>query len=121
MTHRGSSRERYREFVQKYKRRELDEPTEGGDASSAESKRPARGKRREYLRDYLRWLWPHRYAIGAVFLLALVSAGLEMVEPLFMRFIVDRVLLNGALDTPARIARLNVTGALFVAVILIAC
>ena len=76
MTHRGSSRQRYREFVQKYKQRQLDEPGETGDASSTESRRPDRGKRREYLRDYLRWLWPHRYAVGAVFVLALVSAGL---------------------------------------------
>ncbi len=35
-----------------------------------------------------------------------------MIEPLFMRFIVDRVLLNKALDAAARIARLNATGAL---------
>ncbi len=119
MTHRGSSRQRYREFVQKYKRRELDEPTEGGDASSGESRRPARGKRREYLRDYLRWLWPHRYAVGAVFVLALVSAGLEMIEPLFMRFIVDRVLLNPALDQPSRLSRLHLTGAAFVGVVIL--
>ena len=50
------------------------------------------------MRDYLRWLWPHRYAVAVVFLLALVRAGLEMIEPLFMRFIIDRVLLNTALD-----------------------
>ena len=27
--------------------------------------------------------------VGAVFLLALLAAGLEMIEPLFMRFIID--------------------------------
>ena len=78
MSHRGSSRRRYAEFVQKYKRHQLDDPAVSKDAR-AESGRPEPGKRREYLRDYLRWLWPHRYAIGTVFALALLSAGLEMI------------------------------------------
>jgi ATP-binding cassette subfamily B protein len=77
-----------------------------------------RGKRREYLREYLRWLWPHRYAVGAVFLFALLTAGLQMIEPLFMRFIIDRVLLNTALDTASRLVRLNAAGGLYLAVIL---
>ena len=75
MSRRDSSRQRYREFVQKYKERQLDEAGEASDAASAESRRPERGKRREYLRDYLRWLWPHRYAVGAVFALALLTRG----------------------------------------------
>ena len=49
---------------------------------------------RDYLKDYLRWLWPERWAVAAVFVLAIVAAGLEMIEPLFMRFITDRVLLD---------------------------
>ena len=40
-----------------------------------------------------------------------------MVEPLFMRFIIDRVLLNQSLDSAARLVRLNFAGALFVTVI----
>jgi ATP-binding cassette subfamily B protein/subfamily B ATP-binding cassette protein MsbA len=115
-----SSRERYRGFVQSYKQRRLDDPAETGrDPSALESRRPGRGKRREYLRDYLRWLWPHRYAVGAVFVLALLVAGLEMIEPLFMRFIIDRVLLNTELDSAARLPRLHLAGAAFVGVILI--
>ena len=46
------------------------------------------------MRAYLRYLRPHLYGVAAIFLLALVAAGLEMIEPLFMRFIVDRVLLD---------------------------
>ena len=118
MGERGSSRERYRKFVELYKRRQLDDPADSGDAQSA-AERPGRAKRREYLRDYLRWLWPHRYAVGAVFGLALRTAGLEMVEPLFMRFIVDRVLLNSALDLPARLSLLHLTGAAFVGVVIL--
>ncbi len=50
-------------------------------------------------------------------LLALAVAGLQMIEPLFQRNIVDKVLLNTTLDYTARITRLNLTGAVFVGVI----
>src|SRR5207248_7571037 len=76
------------------------------DAAASDSPPPRRAKRREYPRQYLRWLRPVRSAIAAVFFLALIRAGLEMVEPLFMRFIVDRVLLNKTLDAAARFGRL---------------
>jgi ATP-binding cassette subfamily B protein/subfamily B ATP-binding cassette protein MsbA len=49
--------------------------------------------------------------------LALAVAGLQMVEPLFMRHIVDQVLLAPGLSRPARVARLNAAGALFLAVV----
>ena len=110
--HPRSSRQRYRVFVEDYKHRRLDDATEadgrrltpgdgarsGGGAAVRAPARPWRGKQRQYVRDYLRWLRPHRGKVVVVFLLALVVAGLQMVEPLFMRFIVDRVLLNRALD-----------------------
>jgi ATP-binding cassette subfamily B protein/subfamily B ATP-binding cassette protein MsbA len=128
-----SSRQRYAAFVEDYKHRRLDDPADAGtngqkpaDAAKADGDTPTpgpqrqrRGKRREYLREYLRWLWPYRYAVGAVFLLALVVAGLEMIEPLFMRFIVDRVLLNTGLDSASRLAHLHLAGATFLAVIVL--
>src|SRR5207244_4445848 len=77
----------------------------------------ARAQRRQYLRQYLRWLWPHRYAAFVFFILALLGAGLQMIEPLFMRYIVDRVLLATGLDPAARFTRLNLAGALFLALI----
>ena len=98
-----SSRQRYRAFVQDYKHRRLDDSTEGGDnhKPSVEAKNPAedqapsqpkpRGKRREYLREYLRWLWPHRYAVVLLLFIALLGAGLQMIEQLFMRSIVESV------------------------------
>jgi ATP-binding cassette subfamily B protein/subfamily B ATP-binding cassette protein MsbA len=127
-----SSRQRYRQFVADYRHGRLDDAIDAitarkKDAATApavdSAPQPrtfwklASGKRREYLRDYLRWLRPHRYAVGVVFLLALIAAGLQMVEPLFMRFIIDRVLLNAELDRPARLTRLNLGGALFLAAI----
>ncbi|MFL5608733.1 MAG: ABC transporter ATP-binding protein, partial [Gemmatimonadaceae bacterium] len=128
-----SSRQRYRRFVDDYLRGRLDDsdasvgsdppfkpvgPSLNGRLARLRGIRP-RGKRREYLGVYIRWLKPLRLALGAVFLLALIRAGLEMIEPLFMRFIVDRVLLNGALTTPQRLTRLHMAGAVFLTVIVI--
>jgi ATP-binding cassette subfamily B protein/subfamily B ATP-binding cassette protein MsbA len=118
-----TSRDRYRTFVQDYKQRKLDEKVEKVNGQkppaelAAEAKPDRRRKRRAYLRDYFRWLRPHVYAIAGLFVFALIVAGLEMVEPLFMRFIVDRVLLNPGLDVPQRVVVLNIAGAIFLAVI----
>jgi ATP-binding cassette subfamily B protein/subfamily B ATP-binding cassette protein MsbA len=131
--HPRTSRDRYRRFVQDYKLKRLDDSEDGsengtphggsgqdGDAASPPlSKRERKARRREHLRAYLRWLRPHRYAVGALFVLALLVAGLEMVEPLFMRFIIDRVLLNTGLDTVSRLSRLHLAGGLFVCLIIL--
>jgi ATP-binding cassette subfamily B protein len=136
--HPRSSKRRYLQFVDNYRQKRLDDLLE-------EQKKPAsstsidgngkapevvvgqpngtstsgqRAKRKAYLREYLTWLRPHRAAVIAFILLALSRAGLEMIEPLFMRFIVDKVLLNQAIDVVERFARLNVAGLLFLAVII---
>src|SRR5438094_8046255 len=109
-----SSRQRYRGFVRDYKRRRLDDAAEPGD-----SQRAARGERRAYVREYLRWLRPYRSAAIALLALALLTTGLQMIEPLFMRFIIDRVLLKTELDTAARLALLQLAGVAFVAVVIL--
>jgi ATP-binding cassette subfamily B protein len=120
-----SSRQRYRSFVEDYKQRRLDDTVEaaalkpGDSAAPEESGSDKRVKRRQYMREYLRWLRPYRYTLGAVFLLALVMAGLEMIEPLFMRFIIDRILLNSGLDTADRLTRLHLVGGAFVGVVIL--
>src|ERR1700694_3715493 len=117
-----SSRQRYREFVQDYKQGRLDDSAAGespAESSGAPSAPRRPGKRREYLREYVRWLPPHRYALGAVFLIALVVAGLQMIEPLFMRFIIDRVILIKGLDVTARLTRLHLAGIAFLAVVIL--
>ena len=128
-----SSRQRYRLFVDDYLHGRLDEKVDEAQngarpdvASIAENdgKTPSlwrrirpRVRRREHLGDYLRWLRPMRGAVALVFVLALIRAGFEMIEPLFMRYIVDKVLLNGALTAGERVSRLHVAGAVFLAVI----
>src|SRR5690348_14599387 len=126
--HPRSSRRRYQHFVQDYRRRRLDEVLEQKSDSSpstavdaggnGEDPGPRGKRRRQYLREYGRWLWPHRATVGAVFFFALLTGGLEMVQPLFMRFIVDRVLLKNGLDTAARLALLQYAGAVFLGVII---
>jgi ATP-binding cassette subfamily B protein len=116
--HSRSSRKRYRGFVEDYKQHRLDaEEEEKHRKSGAPEAKGPKGKRREYLREYLRWLKPHGFAVAAVFFLALLAAGLQMVEPLFMRYIIDKVLLNGSLDTGSRLQRLHFAGGAFLAVI----
>src|SRR5215213_5431947 len=126
--HLRTSRQRYRGFVEDYRLGRLDEKTEalergpaphgaGGDGAPAP---PARGLRgRKYLREYLRWLRPHRGPLAVVAALALVRAGFEMVEPLFMRYIVDRVLLVEGLTRAARLERLHTAGAVFLGAIIL--
>jgi ATP-binding cassette, subfamily B, bacterial len=115
-----SSRLRYDGFRKDYQRQRLDDLAgSDGDESRPEAHQERRGKRREYLREYLRWLWPYRYGVAALFVLALLAGGLEMVEPLFMRFIIDRVLLNPTLDAASRLPRLHLAGALFVGIVII--
>ncbi len=111
-----SSKQRYQEFVQDYKHRRLDATSEDGGPPPAPGQP---GARRAYLREYLRWLKPHRKELAAVFLVALVVAGLQMIEPLFIRHIVDRVILNRDLDLQARLTRLNLTGLVFLSVIIL--
>src|SRR5262245_8874274 len=129
-----SSRQRYLKFVEDYKHHRLDdkedEGTEEKKTATDENGKPKAsvletlglrgGKRREYLREYLHWLWSHRFAVAALFLFALAAAGLEMIEPLFMRFIIDRVLLNRELESATRSVRIHIAGALFLGVIVLA-
>jgi ATP-binding cassette subfamily B protein len=118
------SRQRYRRFVDDYRHRRLDDLTDEarglkspGDKDSDKKKR--RQKRREMLREYIGWLRPHRNRVVLVFALAIAVAGIQLIEPLFMRHIIDRVLLNPALDTSARVTRLNLVGATFLSVIIV--
>ena len=107
-----SSRHRYREFRKDYQAQRLDAALDAVDRppeSEPAPETPSRDKRWYYVREYLRWLKPHRSAVAAFAALALVAAALELVEPLFMRFIIDRVLLK-ALTRAEKLRLLNLAG-----------
>ena len=116
-----TSRQRYDLFVDDYRHRRLDDQTdERSGRKKADSNDEARKqKRREYVREYLRWLKPHRHRVATVFGLAVAGAAIQLVEPLFMRHIVDKVLLNTELDAAQRVRRLNVIGGTFLSVIIL--
>ena len=115
-----SSRLRYRRFRDDYRTGTLEDPDQSAKGRDDQpDKSEAKAKRRTYLRAYVRWLLPHRISVGAVLLFALLTAGLQMIDPLFIRFIIDKVLLNPALDTSGRLAKLNLAGAVYLAVILL--
>jgi ATP-binding cassette, subfamily B, bacterial len=114
---RGSSRARFRRFLADYRARALDAKTEAAERAASGAP-PGPSTRRQYLRVYAGWLKPHVFAVSVLFAFALVVAGLQMIEPLFMRFIVDRVLLPKALSAPERAHLLNTAGALFLLLII---
>src|SRR5262245_15825133 len=108
-----SSKLRYLEFVRDYKAGQLDEPEANRGKPVDDKKAERKQKRRAHLREYLRWLRPHRSAVGVLVVFALMVAGLEMIEPLFMRYIIDRVLLNAGLDYEGRLTHLHIAGLTF--------
>lgn len=114
-----TSRQRYLEFVRDYRARRLGEDRDkpklgdGGNGPPTPKSRSIRSN----LQHYLTWLAPHKGAIGVLALLALVGAGFEMLEPLFMRFIIDRVLLASDLEPAARLTLLHLAGGLFLTVV----
>ena len=112
-----SSRQHYDVFRRDYRNGTLDDTVAGVGKPPADGKLKTGSKRREYLKDYLQWLWPERWAVAAIFVLAILAAGLQMIEPLFMRFITDRVLLDDAAPTAERLSLLNLAGGAFLAVI----
>ncbi len=119
MPARRSSRSRFLDFVRDYRagRITLDEPGPKPEPGQEPAEPAKKKSNREYLRDYLRWLAPHRGAIAGFAFLALIAAALDMMEPLFMRFIIDRVILATGLETAERLRLLNIAGGLFLATI----
>ena len=104
-----SSQKRYRLFVDDYRRGQIDDESPKEPPKGKEKKLPP--KRREYLREYLRWLRPHRVAVGVVFV-----AGAGRRRAADGRAAVHAVhrrpgAAERALDAAARLSRLNLAGA----------
>jgi ATP-binding cassette, subfamily B, bacterial len=118
-----SSRRRYNDFVADYAAKRLDAAADADlnrGSLTADSTVPSdrTSRRRAYAREYLRWLRPHSGAVVILAVLALIGAGLQMLEPLFLRHIIDRILLANLPDTASKLRALHITGATFLAVII---
>src|SRR4051812_45939172 len=87
MDHHASSRQRTAQF--RLKPVTLAESqAASGDGKNGKLTHPPRAlpeQRRKYLRDYARWLWPFRWALSGVFLMAAIAAGLDAIWPLLIR------------------------------------
>ena len=98
-----SSRQRYLAFRKDYKEKKLDDSDESragpnrADTPAPDTEEPAetgvrgflRGKRRQYLRNYLRWLRPHTRAVTVVFVLALIGFFLYSTQPVLNAWALD--------------------------------
>lgn len=140
-----SSRRRYQEFREAYHEGRLHDlnvasgrdHVAGGDKSTSNNADPKtkdspeadavapkdaahKAERKRYMRQYMRWLGPHRKVVALLVGLALAVAVLEMAPPLFMRYIIDSVLLNESLASAQRLTTLHYMGTLFLLVVIAA-
>jgi ATP-binding cassette subfamily B protein/subfamily B ATP-binding cassette protein MsbA len=113
-----TSRRRYEAFRALFKRRRL-EPLALTDKEKEQQKRPEKAARRRYLHDYIRWLGPYVRPLALMIVMAVVVAGLDMAHPLFMRYIIDDVLLTEGVSSTSRITHLHVAGAAYLLVIVL--
>jgi ATP-binding cassette subfamily B protein/subfamily B ATP-binding cassette protein MsbA len=113
-----TSRQRYELFRQAYREHRVDEQSTDGDSNNHPP--PAKEDRRRYLANYVHWLRPFAGAAAVLLVLALLEAGLDMLPPLFLRHVVDRILLVPDLPTTERLVLLHWVGLSFLAVIVVA-
>src|SRR5437868_11328271 len=107
MKHGNTSRRRYEAFRALFRNRGL-EALALTETEKENQKRPEKVVRRRYLRDYIHWLRPHSRPLIILFVTAVIVAGLDMAHPLFMRYIVDQVLLTEGVPASTRLTQLHV-------------
>ena len=104
--------QRLREFDRELSNEEQDDEQDEGHG------RPW-SQRRDYLRQYVRWLWRHWPTAVLLIVMSFSAAALDMTHPLFLRFILDSVLLNETLAPQRRLTLLNLAGGAFLSIILV--
>ncbi len=128
-----TSRQRYQYFLGKFRRREvglddhekarLAEKNKPGDNSpdrpDGETKQIKKQKRRRYLKLYIHELKPYWRSVSVLIVLSLVIAGLDLVQPLFYREIVDGILLKSELDDATRFRQLHTLGIVALAIVIL--
>ena len=70
-----------------------------------------------HLRDYIRWLWPFRFALVGVLLLAIVTSALQLAWPAVLKETIDA--LGGAEPHAEKLRRLNLLGLSILAILLV--
>lgn len=115
-----SSRNRFEKFRKAYAAGDVRTFTHDPADDPQDRRTSDRDERRQYFRQYVEWLWPHRGAVGLMMGLALAVAALEVAEPLFLRYVVDHVLLSEGLTDAQRVWRLNAAGFALLSVVCVA-
>ncbi|MFK7768312.1 MAG: ABC transporter ATP-binding protein [Mariniblastus sp.] len=118
-----TSRGRFGEFLGKFNSGEFKKDKEEKDeknkpSDDLESKREKKKRQRGYLRLYVDRLWPHWKMVALLGFLAVSVSALEMIQPLFARYIIDQILL-GDLSPTDRVIRLNFVGGMFLGVVIL--
>src|SRR5688500_16964748 len=115
-----SSKQRELEFRRTRKQKGSAKGADGAPSSNGEPAATPRPKeeRKRYFREYRRWLWPYRWGLAVVFVLAVLGAGLDMVWPLAIKQIIDGVLLPEGLAAGEKTRLLKVYGLGVVALLL---
>lgn len=127
MSNNHSSKQRYHEFLEKFRRGEFkkDDPTDDEDLEQTPDGKDDDGekdserklKRRGYLKLYIRQLWPHWKMVAFLTFLAVLVSSLEIIQPLLVRYIFDDVLLTEQ-ETVQKIWHLNVVGLIFLGLVI---
>ena len=125
-----TSRGRFAEFLDKfrkgeYKQKDQDDgqdkdekDSDAGSSLDAAEKKERKQKRRGYLKQYIRQLWPHWKLVLFLIMLAVTVAVLEIASPLFGRYIIDDILLTDKTNSE-KIWSLNIVGSLFLLTVVI--
>ena len=112
----STSKSRFGVFLEKFKKGELKSSDEK-DSKKPKKKDPEKKQqRRSYLKLYIKRLWPHWRQVALLVFLAVVVSVLEIIQPLFARYIFDDVLLTD-MPTSSRMRLLNVVGAAFISLV----
>lgn len=123
----STSKERFSLFIDKfrkggYKQKSPDEKSDNDAKDDSESldaaeNKAKKQKRRGYLKQYIRQLWPHWKMVVLLVALAVTVAVLEIAAPLFGRHIIDEILLTEKPDGD-KFWELNIVGGLFLLIVI---
>ncbi len=120
-----TSRERFAEFLKRFRSGYYSgmhgsekEPESVSKSQRKKLNPEERERRRDYLRQYARELWPHWKMVATLLVLSLLVAGLDLIQPLFLRHIIDKILLiDGSVES--KLAALHTIGLIYLGVVVV--
>ena len=113
-----TSKARFAEFLNMFRRGEMKLEEDFDAPKKPRLPDPEQKKRRRaYLRLYVKRLWPHWKMVLLLAILAITVAALELIQPLFARYIIDQILLAQG-PVGSKVQQLHLIGGLFLAVVL---